>query len=231
MDPEFNHPVTNKKTRIQQAAIKGFQVVQRFFESGRAQGNFFFKKIHHLSDKIQSLNNKKVLQSIGFWKDLEDNNNDLTSNNCNCDKIIKPTRKNRTGNVPNFRNLSYKPTKVHEKIKSTLLFSNQKYGYKLDMELPHNCDTLCSACNSQINRDIKAANKNRKFITISPFSSPTDNISLQSPTLSILSQVEFKLHMTIKQNKQMLPAIIVNFNLENPNFMIKLNHLSMNKLG
>lgn len=143
---------------------------------------------------------------------------DLTSNNCNCDKIIKPTRKNRTGNVPNFRNLSYKPTKVHEKIKSTLLFSNQKYGYKLDMELPHNC-TLCSACNSQINRDIKAADKDRKFITISPSPSPTDDISLQSPTPSILSQIEFKLRMTIKQNKQMLPAVIVNFNLENPNFV------------
>ena len=27
---------------------------------------------------------------------------DLTSNNCNCDKTIKPTKKNRTSNVANF---------------------------------------------------------------------------------------------------------------------------------
>ena len=60
---------------------------------------------------------------------------DLTSNNCNCDKTIKPTKKNRTKEVSNFRILSYKPDNTHEVIKTTLSFCNQKYGYKLNMEL------------------------------------------------------------------------------------------------
>ena len=49
---------------------------------------------------------------------------DLTSNNCNCDKTVKPTKKNRTDQVPNFRNLFYKPNKIHEEIKKTISFSN-----------------------------------------------------------------------------------------------------------
>ncbi|UZN98777.1 uncharacterized protein OCT59_000063 [Rhizophagus irregularis] len=118
---------------------------------------------------------------------------DLTLNNCNCDKSIKPTKKNRTKEVANFRNLTYKPAIVHEKIKNTLSNSNQKYGYKLDIELLYNC-TLCSA-----------------FIP----SSPTDGTSLPSTPL----QMEFKLRMSIKQNKQVLPFVIISFTLDNPNFI------------
>ena len=47
---------------------------------------------------------------------------DLTSNNCSCDKTIKPSKKNRTNQVPNFRNLAYKPDKIHEEIKKTISF-------------------------------------------------------------------------------------------------------------
>jgi len=147
---------------------------------------------------------------------------DLTTNNCNCDKTIKPTKKNRTRQVPNFRNLVYKPNQIHEEIKKTISFSNQKYGYKWNMELAHNC-ILCSACNSQLNRDVKAADKNKKFIIIS--SSPTNDTSLQlsspsSPSSpSIPSQMEFKLRMSIKQKKKVLPFVIISFSLENPNFM------------
>src|SRR5688572_26462959 len=122
---------------------------------------------------------------------------DLTTNNCNCDKTIKPSKKNRTIQVPNFRNLAYKPNKIHEEIKKTISSSNQKYGYKLNMELAYNC-ILCSACNSQMNRNVKAADKNKKFIIIS------DDTSLQSPspstssyTTSSPSQIEFKLRMSI----------------------------------
>ena len=141
---------------------------------------------------------------------------DLTANNCDCDKTIKPTRKNRTEQVPNFRNLVYKPNKTNEEIKKLMLYSNRKYGYKLNMELTHNC-ILCSACNSQMNRDVKAADKNKKFIVISP--SPTDDSSFQLPSPSIPSQVEFKLRMSIKQNKKVLPFVIISFNLEDPNFI------------
>jgi len=153
---------------------------------------------------------------------------DLISNNCNCDKIIKPTKKNRTVEVPNFRNLVYKPGKIHEEITKALSFANQKYGYKWNMELSHNC-ILCSACNSQMNRDIKAADKNKKFIIISP--SPTDDTSLQPSTPStpftstIPSQIDFKLRMSIKQNKKVLPFVIISFNLENPTFMDFRNKL------
>ena len=42
---------------------------------------------------------------------------DLTSNNCNCDKTIKLTKKNCTRQVPNFRNLAYKSNQIHEEIK------------------------------------------------------------------------------------------------------------------
>ncbi|CAB5383157.1 unnamed protein product [Rhizophagus irregularis] len=112
---------------------------------------------------------------------------DLTLNNCNCDKSIKPTKKNRTKEVANFRNLTYKPAIVYEKIKNTLSNSNQKYGYKLDIELPYN------------------------FIP----SSPTDGTSLPSTPL----QMEFKLRMSIKQNKQVLPFVIISFTLDNPNFI------------
>ena len=144
---------------------------------------------------------------------------DLTSNNCNCDKTIKPTKKNHTRQVPNFRNLAYKPNQIHEAITKTISFSNQKYGYKWNMELAHNC-ILCSACNSQMNRDVKAADKNKKFIIISP--SPTDDTSLQLPSPfspSIPSQIEFKLRMSIKQKKKVLPFVIISFSLENPNFI------------
>ena len=66
------------------------------------------------------------------------------------------------------------------------------------MELPYNC-TLCSVCNSQINRDVKAADKEKKNIIIIP-SSPTDGTSLPFTPL----QIEFKFRMSIKQNKQVL---------------------------
>jgi hypothetical protein len=147
---------------------------------------------------------------------------DLTSNNCNCDKTVKPTKKNRTEKVQNFRNLAYKPGKIHEEIKKALLFSNQKYGYKLNMELSHNY-ILCSACNSQMNRDVKAADKNQKFIIIPP--SPTDDTSLQPPTPFTPSQMEFKLRISIKQNKKVLPFVIISFSLEDPNFMDFRNKL------
>ena len=96
------------------------------------------------------------------------------------------------------------------------------------MELAHNC-ILCSACNSQMNRDVKAADKNKKFIIIS---SPIDDTSLQTPLSSIPSnipstpsQIEFKLRLSIKQNKKVLPFVIISFNLENPNFMDFRNKL------
>ena len=98
----------------------------------------------------------------------------LTVNSCDCDKNIKPTKNNRS-KVLYFRNLTYKSEKVHEKTKNTLLHSNQKYGYNLNMELPHNF-TFCSACNSQINRNLKAVDKEPKKIIVIP-SLPTDNTS------------------------------------------------------
>jgi hypothetical protein len=90
------------------------------------------------------------------------------------------------------------------------------------MELPYNC-ILCSACNSQINRDVKAADKDKKFIIILP--SPTEDTSPQPSVPSIPSQIEFKLRMSIKQNKQILPAVIVSFNLETPTFVSFRNKL------
>ena len=91
------------------------------------------------------------------------------------------------------------------------------------MKLRHNF-ILCSACNSQMNRDIKAADKDKKFIIISP--SPTDE-STPQPSTPIIASIpsEFKLRLTIKQNKQVLPSVIVNFNLENPNFIDFRNKL------
>jgi hypothetical protein len=134
----------------------------------------------------------------------------LTLDNCNCDKDIKPTKNNRT-KVLYFRNLIYKPDKIHKKTKNTLLFSNQNYGYKLNMELPHHV-TLCSACNSQINRDAKAVNKEPNKIIL-----PTKDINQ--------SQIEFKLRMSIKQNKQTLPSVIISFILEDPSFVDFRNKL------
>src|SRR5690242_17637227 len=61
---EFKHPVLDKKTRQQQAAIQGFKVVQDFINKGIAHSEFFFKKIHHLSDKIQSIHCKEILQFV-----------------------------------------------------------------------------------------------------------------------------------------------------------------------
>ena len=121
----------------------------------------------------------------------------LTLDNCDCNKDTKPTKNNRS-RVLYFQNLIYKPEKVHEKTKSTLLCSNHNYGYKLNMELPHNF-TLCSACNSQINRDVKAVDKESKKV-----------ILLTNDTSSSFQQskIEFKLRMSIKQNKQILPSVI-----------------------
>jgi hypothetical protein len=140
----------------------------------------------------------------------------LSFDNCDCDKDIKPTKNNRS-KVLYFRNLIYKPEKIHDKTKNTLLYSNQKYGYKLNMELLHNF-TLCSACNSQINRDVKAVDKEQKnIIVISP--SPTDDTSFQQ------LQIEFRLRMSIKKNKQVFPSVIVSFTLEDLNFINFRNKL------
>ena len=136
----------------------------------------------------------------------------LTLDNCSCDKDIKPTKSNRS-RILYFRNLIYKPDKIHENTKNTLLYSNQNYGYKLNMELSHNF-TLCSACNSQINRDVKVINKESKKIIL-----PTNDASFQQ------SNIEFKLRMSIKQNKQTLPSVIVSFTLENPSFVEFRNKL------
>jgi hypothetical protein len=82
------------------------------------------------------------------------------------------------------------------------------------MELPHHF-TLCSACNSKINRDTKAVDKEQKKIIL-----PTKDISFQNQ-----SQIEFKLRISIKQNKQTLPSVIVSFILEDPNFIDFRNKL------
>lgn len=133
----------------------------------------------------------------------------LTLENCACDKDVKPTKHNRS-KVAYFRNLVYKPgVKIPEITKSTLLQSNHKYGYKLNMDLPHNF-TFCSACNSQINRDAKAVGKEQSKII---------EISSPSPTDGASSQIEFRLRMSIKQNKQAYPSVIANFTLENPSFI------------
>ena len=130
----------------------------------------------------------------------------LTLDNCNCDKDIKPT-KNNCSKVLYFQNLIYKPDKIHEKTKNTLLYSNQNYGYKLNMELAYHF-TLCSTCNSQINQNVKAVDKEPKEVI-----SPIKDTSFQQ------SQIEFKLQISIKQNKQTLPSVIISFILENPSFV------------
>ncbi len=147
----------------------------------------------------------------------------LTLDNCNCDKNIKPTKNNRS-RVLYFRILIYKPDKVHETTKSTLLYSNQKYGYKLNIEIPHNF-TLCSACNSQINRDAKAVNKEPKKIIVIPSSPTVPTVLPTDDTIFQQSQIEFKLRMSIKQNKQTLPSVIVSFTLEDPSFINFRNKL------
>jgi len=82
------------------------------------------------------------------------------------------------------------------------------------MELPHHF-TLCSACNSQINRDAKVVDKEQKKIIL-----PTKDNSSQDQ-----SQIEFKLRVSIKRNKQTLPSVIVSFILENPSFIKFRNEL------
>jgi hypothetical protein len=138
----------------------------------------------------------------------------LSFDNCNCKKDVKPTRNNRS-KVVYFRNIAYKPEQAHEKTKNTLLHCNQAYGYKLNMELSYNL-TLCSACNSQINRDVKAVGKEQKNIPPS-----TGDTSFQQ------SQIEFRLRLSIKKNKQAFPSVIVSFTLEDPNFVNFRNKLEI----
>jgi hypothetical protein len=83
------------------------------------------------------------------------------------------------------------------------------------MELSHNL-TLCSACNSQINRDVKAVGKEQKNIPPS-----TGDTSFQQ------SQIEFRLRLSIKKNKQAFPSVIVSFTLEDPNFVNFRNKLEI----
>src|SRR3990170_1359063 len=136
---------------------------------------------------------------------------DLTFENCECSKSIKPSKNNRTKQVPNVRNLAYKPDKAHFVMKNFLSASNEKYGYKLDMNQSRSC-TLCSLCNSKVNRDIKAADKEKT-------SEIPDFNHISSPQSSTLSQIEFHFRMSIKQNKQVSPFIIVNFTLIDPSFI------------
>jgi len=134
---------------------------------------------------------------------------DLTFNNCECDKNTKPSKNNRTKKVPNVRNLIFKPEKAHPNLKNFLFTSNEKYGYKLDMNQLQSC-TLCSTCNSRINRDIKTADKKKE----------SDHSSLPPEDIfhPPVSQVEFRLRISIKQKKKVLPYVVVNFTLEDPNF-------------
>ncbi|RIA82256.1 hypothetical protein C1645_835658 [Glomus cerebriforme] len=51
---EFKHPVLDKQTRLQQAATQSYKMVQDYIYKGCVHAEFFFKKIHRLSDKIQN---------------------------------------------------------------------------------------------------------------------------------------------------------------------------------
>ena len=78
---------------------------------------------------------------------------DLTYKNCNCE-LSKPTKNNRTAEVPNVRNMNYKPDKTPIAARDFLSCSNEKFEYKLNMNHYYFL-SLCSACNSQINRNVK----------------------------------------------------------------------------
>lgn len=88
-------------------------------------------------------------------------NANLTIENCNCNKTIKPTNSKKKGQLGFVRNGVYNPNKCHCVLVALLHSSNQLYGYESNFSKKFNF-TLCSKCNSQLNRDQNTYNKNNE---------------------------------------------------------------------
>src|SRR5436305_13793177 len=74
----------------------------------------------------------------------------LNTNECNCDKTVKPNKNNRTQSVPHtYSRISEKDTTPRKK--SFIQQKNTLYSYNFDLEKRF-LFTLCSSCNSNFQR-------------------------------------------------------------------------------
>ncbi len=102
---------------------------------------------------------------------------------CNCDKSVKPSKKNRTTTVKYFRSCihyldSNDNNNNDEVYTKKVLESVEKFGYKVDLNKTFYY-TLCSSCNSKAYREIQKL-KIKK--TINQKSSDTNSLPTSNPS-------------------------------------------------
>ena len=123
-------------------------------------------------------------------------------NTCNCDKSIKPNKKNRTTAVKYFRSCIHclddnNNNNNNEVYTKKVLESIEKFGYKVDLNKTFHY-SLCSSCNGKVYREIqklitfKKTNQESSGISSLPSSNPSSIPTTPSTTCNdlLISETE-----------------------------------------
>lgn len=152
----------------------------------------------------------------------------LTFEKCLCNKDEKPTKNNRTAKVRGYRGLCYDASSCQSWLKELMNDSNFKFGYGVNLESSLFC-SLCSACNSKVTREMSKAEKEmKKEKSISAKKSNTST----SLVVDLTKELQFRI--SIKNGKEILPSILVNFSLDNmeySDFLMKVEQVVSEHIG
>ena len=153
----------------------------------------------------------------------------LTFEKCLCNKDEKPAKSNRTAKVRGYRGLCYDASSCQPWLKELMNDSNFKFSYGVNLEPPLFC-SLCSACNSKITREINKAEKEIK----KEKSSNTKKFNNTSTSSIVDLTKELQFRISIKNGKETLPSILVNFSLDNMeynDFLMKVEQVVSEHIG
>lgn len=109
---------------------------------------------------------------------------DLTITTCNCDKSIKPTKKNRTNKVKFSRNCSYFLNNSDQTYVKKIQESVIKFNYNINLNKSFYY-TLCSSCNGKTYREKKKLQNNNGHESSTAGSVPSSTTTSISTTPSI----------------------------------------------
>jgi hypothetical protein len=96
--------------------------------------------------------------------------------------------------------------------------SDLKFGYEVDLDLSFSC-SLCSACNSKILRENAKAEKKVKKVKDLDIEKSNKSTLKSSTDLAIDLPKELQLRISIKNGKETLPSILVNWTLNNMEYI------------
>jgi hypothetical protein len=154
----------------------------------------------------------------------------LTFEKCLCNKDEKPAKSNRTAKVRGYRGLCYDASSCQSWLKELMNDSNYKFGYEVNLESSFFC-SLCSACNSKITREINKAEKEIKKEK-SLNTKKSNNNTSTSLVVDLTKELQFRI--SIKNRKEILPSILVNFSLDNMeynDFLMKVEQVVSEHVG